>query len=70
MLHNKPVIERAFEFADSGRCRIPSEVRKALAKDGYTQADLIALEGKAIWAQLRQRCRAAVAKEPKLSVVG
>lgn len=50
------VIERAFELAESGRFRIPSEVRRALLKEGYTQSDVFGLEGKATWQQLRERC--------------
>ncbi len=30
------VIERALELADSGNFRIPSEVRRALLREGYT----------------------------------
>jgi len=47
---------RAFELAHSGRFRIPSEVRKALISDRYTQAELFQLEGKATWRQLRTLC--------------
>jgi hypothetical protein len=59
-MNQKPVIERAFELADSGRFRIPSEVRKALFHEGYTRSDLFGLEGKATWSQLRDRCSKAV----------
>lgn len=55
-----PVVQRAFELADSGRFRIPSEVRRALVREGYTQSDVFGLEGKATWRQLRDRCGNAV----------
>jgi len=55
-----PVVQRAFELADSGRFRIPSEVRRALVREGYTQSDVFGLEGKATWSQLRDRCGNAV----------
>ena len=51
-----PVVQRAFELADSGRFRIPSEVRKALLQEGYRQSDVAGLEGKATWRQLRDKC--------------
>jgi hypothetical protein len=53
------VIERALELADSGKFRIPSEVRRALLQEGYTQSDVFGIEGKATWAQLRRRCAGA-----------
>jgi hypothetical protein len=56
IVNRTPVIERAFELARSGRFRIPSEVRKALISDRYTQAELFQLEGKATWGQLRTLC--------------
>jgi len=56
IVNRTPVIERAFELARSGRFRIPSEVRKALISDRYTQAELFQLEGKATWRQLRTIC--------------
>lgn len=56
MLNRKPILERAFELAASGQFRIPSHVRKALLKEGYTQSDVFTLEGKATAAQLRERC--------------
>lgn len=56
MLTRKPIIERAFELAASGRFRIPSQVRTALLKEGYTQSDVYTLEGKATAAQLKARC--------------
>ncbi|MET4685152.1 hypothetical protein [Brevundimonas faecalis] len=59
MLLRKPIIERAFELASSGRFRIPSDVHKALLKEGYTQSDAFTLEGRATWAQLRERCATA-----------
>lgn len=49
-----PVIQRAFELADSERCRIPSEVRRTLLSEGYTQPDVFGIEGRAT--QLRDRC--------------
>ncbi len=54
------VIERALELADSGNFRVPSEVRRALLREGYTQSDVFGLEGKATWSQLRDRCGKAV----------
>lgn len=60
-----PVVQRAFELADSGRCRIPSEVRRALLSEGYTQSDVFGLEGKATWAQLKRRCVSAQAAHRK-----
>lgn len=57
-----PVIERAFELADSGRFRIPSEVRRALLSEGYAQSDVFGIEGRATWRQLRERCGRAVGK--------
>ncbi len=62
MSDRKPIIERAFELADSGQFRIPSHVRKALLKEGYTQSDIFTLEGKATAAQLRARCLSAFVK--------
>nr|WP_312053448.1 hypothetical protein [Brevundimonas diminuta] len=53
------MIERALELADSGNFRVPSEVRRALLREGYTQSDVFGLEGKATWQQLRQRCGSA-----------
>lgn len=58
----KPVIQRAFELADSGRFRVPSEVRRALVSEGYTQSDVFGIEGRATWRQLRERCGQAVGK--------
>lgn len=55
-MNRTPVIERAFELARSGRFRIPSEIRKAMITDRYTQAELFQLEGKATWRQLRTLC--------------
>ncbi len=55
-MHRKPVIERALELAESGIFRIPSEVRKALIREGYTQSEIYGLEGKATWRQLRKKC--------------
>lgn len=59
MLSRTPTIERAFELADSGKFTIASAVREALIKEGYTQSDVFTLEGRATWAQLRDRCQAA-----------
>lgn len=59
-----PVVQRAFGLG-SGRCRIPSEVRRALLSEGYTQSDVFGLEGKATWAQLRLRCVSAQAAQRK-----
>ena len=56
MLNRKPILERAFELAASGQFRIPSQVRKALLKEGYTQSDVFTLGGKATTAQIRARC--------------
>lgn len=56
MQNRKPIIERAFELAASGKFRIPSQVRAALLKEGYTQSDVFTLEGRATAAQLRARC--------------
>lgn len=56
MLNRKPIINRAFELAASGEFKRPSHVRAALLKEGYTQSDTFALEGKATAAQLRARC--------------
>lgn len=64
-----PVIQRAFELADSGRFRIPSEVRRALVSEGYTQSDVFGIEGRATWRQLRERCGRAVANR-SLAVAG
>lgn len=55
-----PVVQRALELADSGRFRIPSEVRRALVNEGYSQSDAFGIEGKATWALLRERCAKAV----------
>jgi hypothetical protein len=55
-VHKKPVIERAFELAESGSFRIPSDVRKALVRERYTQSEIYGLEGKATWRQLREKC--------------
>jgi hypothetical protein len=52
----KPIIDRAFELAESGQCRIPSEIKRALLAEGYTQADAYALEGKLTRSQLMARC--------------
>lgn len=54
-MHKKPVIERAFELAESGSFRIPSDVRKALVRERYTQSEIYGLEGKATWRQLREK---------------
>lgn len=62
MLPRKPVIELAFEMAGSGEFRIPSQVRQALLKAGYTQSDTYILEGKATAAQLKARCMEAYAE--------
>lgn len=59
VLNRKPIIERAFELAESGKFRIPSQVRAALVKEGYTQSDTYTLEGKATAAQLKARCMGA-----------
>ncbi|MNI95087.1 hypothetical protein D3C73_1532970 [compost metagenome] len=52
----KPVTERAFELADSGRFRTPSQITRALIHEGYTRLDTSGLAGKATWRQLRSRC--------------
>lgn len=52
----KSIVERAFELAATGQYRVPSEVRKALFKEGYTQSDAFTLEGRATWAKLRAIC--------------
>lgn len=59
-----PVVERAFELADSGRFRLPSEVLKALLREGYTQSDVFGLEGRSTWSQLRERCGNAIEQRP------
>lgn len=64
MLNRKPILERAFELAASGQFRIPSQVRKALLKEGYTQSDVFTLEGKATAAQLRERCTCSFEDRP------
>jgi len=64
-----PVIQRAFELADSGRFRIPSEVRRALIGEGYTQSDVFGIEGRATWRQLRERC-AQAAEKRSLALAG
>lgn len=56
MLSKRPIIERAFELAASGKFKAPGQVRAALLKEGYTQSDVFTLEGKATAAQLRARC--------------
>ena len=56
MLTMKPIMERAFELAASGKFRVPSEVCKALLEEGYTQSDVFTLGGKATTAQIRARC--------------
>lgn len=55
-MHRKPAIERALELAEGGNFRIPSEVRKALIREGYTRSEIYGLEGKATWRQLREKC--------------
>lgn len=56
-MNSTPIIQRAFELAASGTFRNPSQVRHALVKEGYTQSDTFALEGKATRAQLLARCK-------------
>lgn len=70
MLLRTPAIERAFELADSGKFRIPSAVRTAMIAEGYTQSDVFTLEGRATWAQLRNRCLAANAERAALDRSG
>lgn len=67
MLLRTPAIVRAFELADSGEFRIPSAVRTAMVAEGYTQSDVFTLEGRATWAQLRNRCLAANAERVALA---
>ncbi|HAC01432.1 MAG TPA: hypothetical protein DCF67_08135 [Brevundimonas sp.] len=53
------VIERAFEIAEQDHaCLKVSDVREALAREGYTISDLMHLEGWSIREQLRRRMRA------------
>lgn len=52
----KPTIERAFELAESGVFRIPSEIKRALLAEGYTQSDTYTLDGKLTRTQLRALC--------------
>ena len=53
------VIERAFEIAEQNQaCLKVSDVREALAREGYTISDLMHLEGWNIREQLRRRIRA------------
>ncbi|MET4682681.1 hypothetical protein [Brevundimonas faecalis] len=70
MLQRKPIIERAFELAASGQFRIPSDVRKTLFKEGYTQSDVFTLEGRATWAQLRKLCLESRHAPPPKSEIG
>lgn len=70
MLLRTSAIERAFELADSGKFRIPSAVRTAMIAEGYTQSDVFTLEGRATWAQLRNRCLVANAERAALGRSG
>jgi hypothetical protein len=60
----KPVLERAFELARSGRVSSGSELDRILHKEGYSA---FALEGKSLRKQLRDIIKAsAPAPRPDL----
>ncbi|MGH6955541.1 MAG: hypothetical protein ACREEW_02620 [Caulobacteraceae bacterium] len=50
-------LERAFELARSGQCGSVTDVRRMLAAEGYTMAQL---DGPALLRQLRELCAASV----------
>ncbi|MBD7940020.1 hypothetical protein [Brevundimonas guildfordensis] len=57
------VIERAFEIAERNHaCLKVSDVRDALAREGYTINDLMHLEGWSIREQLKRRMTARGAR--------
>lgn len=53
---HQPVLERAYELANSGCFRTPGEVRAALAAEGYSPSDVFRLEERKTWARLRTVC--------------
>lgn len=56
MFVHSPVLERAFELANSGCFRTPGEVRTALAAEGYSSADIYRVEERRAWARVRTAC--------------
>ena len=60
MKANQTTIERAFELAKSGRCSSIEEIRKVLAKEGYSAYQLT---GRALREQISELIRKA--KPPK-----
>lgn len=64
------VLERAFELANSGRFRLPSEVRAVLAAEGYPTSEVFLLEKGATWSRLRTVCGDARYGQPGEALSG
>lgn len=59
MSHTVPIIERAFQLAQSGEYSTLESVRKQLKAEGYS---LNHLDGRALTKQLRELIKATLAK--------
>jgi hypothetical protein len=56
MKHRPTTLERAYELARSGRCRTVSDIKQALATEGYERIQ-DSLYGPTLGAALRKLCQ-------------
>lgn len=60
----KPIIEEAFELANTGGCRGSNDIRQALQNKGYARIDVqIHISGTNLTHSLNRLCRQARAKK-------
>lgn len=52
-----PVVERAYALAREPECQTVGQLWAALAREGYSQADLTHFQGASIRADLQRLCR-------------